>query len=107
MKQSQPLEFLKKAEKDRKLSARVTAALERGGKVTAEEILQIAEEFGYTFTKREFEREVKRAFAARYAAIREAIGPPPGAATTPPDSACSKGCVSWSTNYCPDRFQGK
>jgi hypothetical protein len=56
MKKSTPLQFLEKAEKDPKIRARVIAAIERGGKVTAEEVLQIANEFGFKFTRSQFEK---------------------------------------------------
>ena len=49
---SKPLQFLAKAQKDRKLSDRVLAGVERGGKVTAEEVMQIAKEFGFKFTRK-------------------------------------------------------
>ncbi len=106
MRRSQPLKFLAKAQEDPKLSARVLAAIERGGKLTAEEIMQIAHEFGYQFTKREFEKEVKRTFAARFAASPEGRGsavlakkkkPKP----KPPESSCAKGCLSYTVNYHP------
>jgi hypothetical protein len=68
MKRSKPLEFLAKAQKNRKLSDRVLSAVERGGKVTGDEVLQIAREFGYKFTKAEFERDVRRSYDERFKA---------------------------------------
>jgi hypothetical protein len=110
MKVSKPLAFLKQAEEDPKLDARILAAVERGNKVTADEILQIAEEFGYTFTKSEFQKEVKRAFITRFAAVqdtldalsevetREGKKPPK---KNPPLSSCFWGCVSYTINWHP------
>lgn len=103
MKKSKPLQFLEKAEKDPKLSARVIAAIERGGKVTAEEVIQIANEFGFSFTQKEFEKEVMRNMADRLGAgddeIAKAAKPKP--VPRPPLSTCARGCLSWTKSYCP------
>lgn len=106
MKRSQPLEFLKKAEEDPKLGARVLAAVERGGQLTAAEILQIAEEFGYKFNRNEFEKEVKRAFAARFAAVQDALDTLEAAKPRrprPPLSSCARGCLSYTISWHPPR----
>ena len=106
-KRSQPLEFLKKAQKDRKLSTRVLAAVERGGKVTAEEVMQIAKEFGFKFTRGEFERDVRQDMAARFAAGDESLvdvaAKPKPKPPKPPESSCAKGCLSYTKSWHPTR----
>jgi hypothetical protein len=104
MRKSKPLQFLEKAEKDPKLSARVLAAIERGGKVTAEEVIQIANEFGFSFTQKEFEKEMMRNMAERFGAGDEelaAVAAKPKPVPKPPLSSCARGCLSWTRNYCP------
>ena len=103
-KKSKPLQFLAKAETDPKLAARVFAALERGGKVTAEEIVQIANEFGFSFTQKEFEKEITRNFADRFDAGEDEVAlaaKPKPKPPKPPLSSCSRGCLSWTKTYCP------
>lgn len=106
---SKPLQFLAKAEKNRKLSDRVLAAVERGGKVTAEEVMQIAKEFGFKFTRKQFEREVLRDMAARFRAGDESLADVVAAAKPkprpkPPESSCAKGCVSYTKSWHPVAF---
>src|ERR1700689_4841635 len=67
-KSSDPMAFLARAKDDDKLSRRLIAALERGGQVTASEVLDIAQEFGFSFTRAEFEAAVKRDYVTRFAA---------------------------------------
>jgi hypothetical protein len=103
-RKSKPLQFLEKAETDPKLSARVDKAIERGGKVTAEEVLQIANEFGFSFTRKEFEKEMTRNMAERFDAGEAQLARPtkPKPKPKPPlESTCAKGCLSWTINYCP------
>src|SRR5690242_14521122 len=108
-KRSAPLQFLADAQTDPKLSVRVLAAVERGGKLTGEEIVQIAEEFGYSFTRREFERDVRRDMEERFKAGDESLADvagkkkPPG----PPESSCAKGCLSYTKSWHPSDFQAK
>jgi predicted ribosomally synthesized peptide with nif11-like leader len=98
--QSDPLEFLKTAQKDPKLNARVRAAAENGGKTTAKEVLKIAQEAGYSFTGEEFETAVRADMARRFAAgdvtLRRMVND-----AEPLSSSCAKGCLSWSISYCP------
>jgi Nif11 domain len=102
MTDASPIEFLARAQEDPKLSARVLAAVERGGRVTAEEVLEIAREFGYSFTRAEFEREVKRNMAERFKAGDESLADVMAKRPTkPPQSSCARGCVSWTTNWHP------
>jgi hypothetical protein len=108
---SKPLQFLAKAQKDRKLSDRVLAAVERGGKVTAEEVMQIAKEFGFKFSRKQFEREVLRDMAARFRAGDESLAdvvaaakPKPKPKPKPPESSCAKGCLSYTKSWHPVAF---
>lgn len=106
-KKSKAMEFLQKAQKDKKLSDRVTAAVERGAKLTAEEVLQIAEEFGYSFTRAEFEREVRRDISARFAAGEANLADVAGALkpARPLESSCAKGCLSYTKSWHPSDFK--
>jgi hypothetical protein len=106
MERSKPLEFLEKANKDPKLSARIFSAVERGAKVTAEEVLQLAHEFGYSFTQGEFVEAVRRSITDRFAAGDE------GSAELsakkkgdPPESSCAWGCLSYTKTWHPSDFK--
>jgi nitrogen fixation uncharacterized protein len=103
MKRSRTMEFLAKAQKDRKLGARLLAALERGGTVTAGEVLQIAKEFGYSLTRAQFEREALRDLERRFEQGETDLGIILGKGMKPrpkpPQSSCAKGCLSWTVNY--------
>ncbi len=101
MKRSKTVEFLTRAQKDRKLGARVLAAIERGGKLTAEEVLQIAKEFGYSLTRAQFEKEARRDLERRFAAGERELAVVLGRKKRPPESSCAKGCLSWTVNYHP------
>ena len=105
--QSKPLEFLQKAQTDPKLSARVLAAVERGGKLVGEEVLQIAQEFGYSFSRNEFEKEVKRNMAERFAAGEAQLADVAGKKKPPkpPESSCAKGCLSYTKSWHPSDFK--
>jgi hypothetical protein len=109
-KQSQPLQFLARAQKDRKLNDRILAAVERGGKVTAEEVLQIAREFGFNFTRSEFEKAVLHDVEERFAAgatSPEAVAAKPKKPKPkpkPPESSCAKGCLSYTVSWHPSNF---
>jgi|GEM_PF-1463359 len=107
MKQSQPLQFLEKAQKDPKLSARVQLAVERGGKVTAEEVLQIAQEFGFSFTRSEFERDVRRSMAERFAAGDESLADVTNQPRNALESSCAKGCLSLTKSWHPSEVRVK
>jgi hypothetical protein len=102
MKRSDPLEFLKQAQKNKKLSARVLAAVERGNLVTAEEVLQIAGEFGFSFSRQQFEKAVKKDIAERFKGknLSEAQAKPKKP-RRPPRSSCARGCLSWTISFCP------
>jgi hypothetical protein len=104
-KRSTTLRFLQEAQSDPKLGARVLLAVERGGRVTADEVMQIAREFGYTFTRAEFEREARRNFKERFSAGEQIVGemaakkkkPKP----KPPQSSCAQGCLSYTVSWHP------
>ena len=99
---SKPLDFLAKAQRDKRLSDRVLLAVERGGKVTGEEVMEIAKEFGYSFTQAEFERDVKRSIAEKFAAEASlAAKPKPKPVPKPPLSSCARGCLSYTVNWHP------
>lgn len=109
MPRSKTLQFLAKAQTDRKISARVLAAVERGGKVTAEEVLEIAREFGFKISRAEFERDALRDIQRRYAAGEEDLGvalavKKPKPKPKPPLSSCAKGCLSWTVNWHPTKL---
>lgn len=105
MKRSKTVEFLAKAEKDPKLGQRVFAAVERGGRVTAEEVLEIAKEFGFSLTRAQFEKEALRDIERRFAAGEQDLAVPLGKKKKPkpkpPESSCAKGCLSWTVNWHP------
>lgn len=109
MKNDSPLDFLAKAQKDPKLSARVLAAVERGGRVMGEEVLEIAREFGYSFSRRDFERDVQRDIVRRFNEGDERLAdvaalikrkPRP----RPPESSCARGCLSYTISWHPREF---
>lgn len=104
-KSSKTLEFLARAQKDKKLGARVLAAVERGGRVTAEEVLQIAKEFGYTLNRAQFEKDVRADLESRFAAgevdLGVVLGKKKRPRPKPPESSCAKGCLSWTVNWHP------
>jgi hypothetical protein len=104
MQADSPLEFLARAQEDPNLSTRVLSAIERGNLVTAEEVLEIARDAGYSFSREDFEREVKGDMEKRF--TEEGEGDVSGymqlaIRADSPESSCAKGCLSWSINYCP------
>lgn len=104
MKRSNPLDFLSQAQKSAKLSARVLAAVERGNLVTAEEVLQIAKEFGYSFSRQQFETAVKKAIAQQFKGkdLREAqVSTSARKRPKPPLSSCARGCLSYTVSWHP------
>jgi hypothetical protein len=106
MRQSKPVQFLARARKDRKLSARIAAAVERGGKLTANEVLEIAREFGFSFTRGEFEKAVKQDYAARFAAGDKSLADVVARRRPrPPESSCAKGCLSYTKSWHPRDFK--
>jgi Nif11 domain len=104
MKRSNPMDFLSKAQKNAKLSARVLAAVERGNLVTSEEVIQIAKEFGYSFSRQQFETAVKKAIAQQFKGkdLSEAqIGTSARRRPKPPLSSCARGCLSYTISWHP------
>jgi hypothetical protein len=106
MKDDSPLDFLAKARTDRKLGDRVMAAVERGGRVTAEEILEIAHEFGYSFNRTTFERDVRQDMERRLAAGDTRLADVAGKKKPPrpPLSSCARGCLSYTKSWHPPDF---
>jgi hypothetical protein len=105
VKKSAPLDFLEHAKRDAKTSAKVQSALEKGAAVTAAEVLKIAKGAGFTFTREQFERAVKKSYAERFAAgdasladVVQKVKP------RPPLSSCARGCLSYTKSWHPTRF---
>lgn len=98
-----PLDFLAAAQSDPEVGKRVLAAVERGYMVSAEEVLQIAEEFGYSFSRVEFERAVKADLVSRLQAGEAGLDAVVGAKKPkrPPLSSCAKGCLSYTVSWHP------
>jgi hypothetical protein len=96
---SNPLDFLTQAQESPELSARVLAAVERGNMVTAEEVLQIAKEFGFSFSKQQFEKAVKKAIAEQFKGKNLSEAQVVGLKTRrPPMSSCARGCLSYTVS---------
>jgi hypothetical protein len=99
-------EFLSKTSKDPKLGARVLKVFAKHGKATAADIRKVAREAGYSFSQRDFEKAVKKDMSARFSAGK---GPTATAAKrrkrlpikSAPESACSRGCLSYTHNWHP------
>ena len=75
--------------------------------VTADEVLQIAEEFGFKFSRAEFEREVKRSIDQRFAAGDLRLEPTVAAMKSkprPPMSSCARGCLSYTVSWHPSEL---
>jgi hypothetical protein len=98
-----PLDFLSTAQTDAEVGRRVLAAVERGYQVSADEVLQIAEEFGYSFTKSEFERAVKADLVSRLRTGEDSLDVVVGARKPkrPPMSSCARGCLSYTVSWHP------
>lgn len=100
-KRSQVQDFLEHSQIDRKLSDKVLKAISKGGMVTAEAVMKIAEDAGYSFSREEFEREVRASIVARYKAGEFGLASTVNA-NDPPESSCAKGCLSYTTSWHPD-----
>lgn len=98
-----PLDFLAIAQSDAAVGKRVLAAVERGYKVSAEEVLQIAEEFGYSFSRTEFEQAVKADLVSRFREGEASLDAVVGRRKPkrPPLSSCAKGCLSYTVSWHP------
>ena len=68
MKQCEALEFLKHSQSNRELSKQILAAIEKGGLVTAQEVMRIAKKAGYSFSREEFEVTVRNSIVERFRA---------------------------------------
>ena len=96
----QALEFLKKSQVDRDLSQQVSAAVQKGGLVTAEEVMEIAKKAGYSFTRSEFETAVRGSIEERFKAGEQGLASMVKV-KQPLESSCAKGCLSYTTNWHP------
>jgi len=103
MKESSPLDFLARAQEDTKLNARILAAVVKGNMVTADEIIQIAQEWGYLFTQYEFQEAIKRHFAEMFKKDEEESGQPQESS---PQSSCAYGCLSYTKSWHPTMEAG-
>lgn len=99
--QSQALEFMRHSQVSRELSQRILKAVEKGGLVTAEEVMKIATEAGYSFTREEFEIAVRSSIVERFRAGEHALASVVNA-NDPPESSCAKGCLSYTYSWHPD-----
>jgi len=104
-KKSTPIHFLEHAHSDAKTSAKVQAALEKGAETTAAAVLKIAKASGFTFTREQFERAVRKSYADRFAAgdtsLADMVKP---VRPRPPKSSCARGCLSYTKSWHPTRF---
>ena len=97
---SPPLEFLEKSQTDPKISSRVGAAVEKGGNVTMDEVMRIAHENGYSFTRSEFQEAIRRSLRERFAAGEKDL-----AAVIDQDQQFGSGCgecISWTRTWHPE-----
>jgi hypothetical protein len=103
---SEPLKFLKDAQTDPKLSARVLLAVERGAKLTAEEVVEIAREFGYSFSRDDFQAAVEEDIEERFRAGESGLEPytRKKKPKDPPESSCASGCLSWTVSWHPSDY---
>jgi len=104
-KSAKPLDFLAQAQADKKTSAAVQAAIEKGAMVTAAEVLKIAKKAGFEFTREQFERAVKKSYAARFAAGDKSLSDVlANVRPRPPRSSCARGCLSYTKSWHPIAF---
>ena len=104
-KSAKPLDFLAQAQADKKTSAAVQAAIEKGAMVTAAEVLKIAKKAGFEFTREQFERAVKKSYAARFAAGDKSLSDVLAQVRPrPPRSSCARGCLSYTKSWHPIAF---
>jgi hypothetical protein len=101
-RQSKPLEFLANSQTDPKLSAQIMKALEKGNSVTTKQIMQIAKKAGYAFSRKAFETSVKKKFGETFAGPVLPVSARRIVIEEAPESACSRGCLSYSVNWHPD-----
>jgi predicted ribosomally synthesized peptide with nif11-like leader len=101
---SAPLEFLSRSQTDPKLSSQVAKAVEKGGMTTADEVMRIAKNAGYSFTSEEFETAVRGSIEARFKAGDQTLSRVVNA-TGALESSCSKGCLSLTISWHPDEVK--
>ena len=99
-----PLDFIKTSLEDQALGRKIHEAIERGGMLTANAVMEIAAREGYSFSREEFQEAVLQQYREKFEAgdtsFEVFFGP--NAAADPPESSCQKGCISWTyNNYHP------
>jgi len=104
-KQCEALEFLKHSQSNRELSKQILAAIEKGGLVTAQEVMRIAKKAGYSFSREEFEVAVRNSIVERFRAGEHGLASVVNV-DDPPESSCAKGCLSYTVSYHPDPIIG-
>jgi hypothetical protein len=95
------MEFLKRSQSDRTLSAEVAEAVEKGGMTTAKAVMRIAKKAGYSFTAEQFETAVRKSLVDRYRAGETGLASTVNAHAAL-ESSCSKGCLSYTKSWHPD-----
>lgn len=105
MKDRQSIRFLDAANQDPELNKRIKAALERAALSSAEEIMKIASEAGYSFSRDDFEATVRTTMRERFAAgeiqLADAVS---AGKKVPLESSCAKGCLSYTKSWHPSGF---
>jgi len=83
----------------------VEAAVVRGNRVMAEDVLEITREFGYTFTRAEFERAVKQDIVRRFnegdKSLADVAAMIKKKKPNPVPSSCADGCLSYTKSWHP------
>jgi len=104
-KKNDVTDFLQQSQNNRKLAGQILKAIEKGGLVTAKEVMKIAEEAGYSFSREDFEVTVRNAIVERFRAGELGLASTVNA-NDPPESSCAKGCLSYTVSWHPDAIIG-
>jgi predicted ribosomally synthesized peptide with nif11-like leader len=105
MSSADPIRFVDAANTDPDLNARVNAAFEKGAMRTAEEIMRLANEAGFDFTREEFESAVRKNLQQRFAGgAIELADVVLQSKKEPLESSCAKGCLSYTKSWHPSDF---
>jgi hypothetical protein len=95
-------EFIAASKSDNELSSEIMKIFESHGSAAAKEILQLAHRRGFDFSQNELEESVRES-AAKEIGGEGKPGPNFSDRTnTPPESACSRGCLSYTHNWHPE-----
>jgi hypothetical protein len=98
---SQAMEFLKHSQISREISEQILEAIQKSGLATAKEVMRIAKEAGYSFTREEFETAVRSSIIERFRAGEHGLASVVNV-NDPPESSCAKGCLSYTISWHPD-----